>query len=169
VGDWIIGMGGRSVPELNGRLIYIAKVTNKLTGDKYYNGSYSDRPDCIYSFNGNIYSWIAGSSYHEAADLTHDLGEGTSYDRAICLLSKEFAYFGGDKVPSIGEIRDIYDGLPRDFRKNHDDDTYLRLNNYIMSIQDEFGFGVHGKPTHSNLTSKCNQSEGDVMVSKGCG
>jgi len=43
VGDWIIGLGGKSISELRGRLIYLAKVTEVAQGNKYYGNSYARR------------------------------------------------------------------------------------------------------------------------------
>ena len=163
-GDWIIGMGGKSVPDLNNRVIYIAQVTNVIKGSNYYyTDTYKDRPDRIYELNGQKFNWKKGSTYHSPDDLTHDLGEYPNYDRAICLTSDNFVYFGRNKEPSIESIQDIYDGLPRDYRVNHDDDTRERLLTFIEETFSTFGNGKHGEPTHLDMSKKCNTVEGNIL------
>ena len=161
--DWIIGMGGQGVPDLKGRLIYIAQVTNVVEGNKYYSNKYKNRPDWIYKMNGLKYIWRKGSTYHSPDDLTHDLGEHPNYDRAICLTSDKFVYFGGNKEPTIEAIQDIYDGLPRNYRVNHDDTTRERLLTFIEETFSKFGKAKPGKPTHLDMSKKCNTAEGDIL------
>ncbi len=162
-GDWIIGMGGKSVKDLKGRLIYMAKITSIVDGNKYYSDKYKERPDCIYKKNGRVYIWKKGSSYHSQEDLTHDLGEYPNYDRAICLISDNFVYFGSNKAPSIEDIQDIYDELPRDYRVKHNNCTRERLFRFIENTTSKFGYGKHGDPTHIDMSKKCNLAEGDVL------
>ena len=162
-GDWIIGMGGKSIPDLNNRVIYIAQVTNVIMGSDYYSNKYKDRPDCIYELNNQEFNWRKGSNYHSQGDLAHDLGEHPNYDRAICLMSKNFVYFGRNKEPSIKGIQDIYDELPRDYRVNHDYNTSKRLDEFIKETISKFGNGKHGEPTHLDLSKKCNTIEGDIL------
>lgn len=161
-GDWIIGFGGKSVPDLCNRLIYIAKVTTVEDNGNYYkDATYSNRPDCIYTATSSGYAYRTGSRYHSPADLTHDLGASPNFDRARNLLSEEgnFVYFGRNNAPSIAPIKDIYDNLPRDHVKNHDPITRQRLEDFIISIFHQFCSGIHGEPTHMDPTAKCSESE----------
>jgi len=171
-GDWIIGMGGKSVSELKDRLIYIMQVKAVVEGGDYYapGSKYEKRPDCIYKWDetGNKFIWKKGAKYHSEKDLKHDLGSYPEYKRARCLVGHKFVYFGYNKGPDIVQITDIYNALPRGHKKNHDADIYDRLNCYIHWIMDEFGEGSHGNPTHSYKSKKCDGEEYPVMKSS-CG
>lgn len=169
VGDWIIGFGGKSKPELRDRLIYIARVTTtEGNGDYYSLDKYRSRPDCIYRRTDSGYEYVTGSKYHDPADLPHDLGDSPRFDRARNLLSDRFAYFGAKQGPSLDEVMDIYNGLPRDFVKNHPQEIRSRLENFILKVFNEYGPGAHGKPTHGDHSSKCYQDEDDELIVPRC-
>ena len=169
-GDWIIGMGGKSVPDLEGRLIYIAEVTDVIENGGYYKTDrYSKRPDCIYQCKDGEYRCKENSSYHSEEDLSHDVGTAPDYNRAVCLISNKFVYFGHNPKPSIEGIQDIYNELPRDFIVNHDENTRVKLSEFICSIVEKFGYGKHGEPTHRDTSRKCNVEDGGLMqCSKKC-
>ncbi len=162
--DWIIAIGGKTAPsDIRGQLIYIAQVTEVMKDGRYYKESpYKNRPDAIYEWNNEVkrFNWKLGSKFHEDGhDLIHDIGDHGSYDRAVCLTSSNFWYFGNADKPSIEDIRDIYEGLPRDFIKNHDPDVYGRLYSYIQKISKTFEMGKLGDPNHSDTKKKCNTGE----------
>lgn len=165
MGDWIIGFGGKSVDELKYKLIYIAKVTAiEEQGHYYRKDQYVDRPDCVYQPAGNGFQYRDGKKYHSAEHLTHDLGQAPTFERAVTLLSDQFAYFGGAaERPSLTPpIKDLYEGLPRDYRKNHDSDLRECLEDFIVSV---FAFrkgDVSASPTHRNKDMKCSKIEDGV-------
>jgi len=165
-GDWVIGFGGKSVPELQGRLIYVARITSvEADGGYYKDPLYRGRPDRVYRFTDPGYEHIASSRFHDAGDLTHDLGSPPKYQRARVLLSNTFAYFGGNKEPSIDDVKDIYEALPRNFTKNHMGQVRERLERCVVSVFEQFGLGKHGKPTQGDHSLKCHGSEpGDDVV-----
>lgn len=171
VGDWIIGFGGKSVDELKYKLIYVAKVTAvEKKGHYYRKDQYLDRPDCVYQPAGNGYRYRDGKKYHSHEHLTHDLGGAPAFERAVTLLSDQFAYFGGaaDRPSMTPVIKDIYEGLPRDYRKNHDADLRECLEDFIVSV---FAFGtgdVIASPTHRNEDMKCSETEDDVKTFSKC-
>lgn len=75
--------------------IFIAKVTEKLDGRKYYfQPQYSNRPDCIYRWVGGKFRYKRGAKYHSKEDLPHDLGSPPQYSNAHVLFSRTFRYFG---------------------------------------------------------------------------
>lgn len=169
VGDWIVGFGGRSVPALMGRLIYVAEVTKlEQNGDYYIKEQYRGRSDRIYRRVGSEFEYIEGSRYHDKDDLEHDLGSSPSYERARTLISNHFSYFGGnhapERAPSIDTVRDIYDRLPRNFRKNLQETDRRRLELFISDAFDRFGRGAHGRPTDSDTSAKCNNCEDDLIA-----
>jgi hypothetical protein len=98
--DLIFGFAANSLHPDN-RLIYIARITKKLSGDDGRNGYYSDhayaaRADCIYRWDCGTYSVRDGARFHGLpGDLEHDLGEAPLFKRANVLLSDDFRYFGG--------------------------------------------------------------------------
>jgi len=96
VGDLVFGFAANSLSPDN-RLIYVARVTNKLSGGAYYmSDRYSRREDCIYEFKKGTLKRRKGAKHHQSAeDLVHDLGRPPSYPRANVLLSVDFRYFGG--------------------------------------------------------------------------
>ncbi len=169
-GDWVIGFGGKSVRELRDKVIYVAKISAVEPNGKYYmDGAYSNRPDCIYEAINSGYRYREGKQYHSAEDLTHDLGQAPGFDRAVSLLSNQFVYFGGaDNRPSIDAVRDIYDGLPRDYRKNHPDDIRRRLEEFIVAV---FAFKPDRNaavPTHRDTRMKCHGVEDEEVTVVRC-
>ena len=170
VGDWIIGFGGKSVEELRDKLIYVAKVTAvERDGNYYKSHRYVDRPDCVYEPLNQGYQYRKGKQYHCPGEFDHDLGRCPKFERATCLLSDQFAYFGGAKDrPSIDAVRDIYGGLPRNFRKNHPDKIRHRLENYIVSVFTFKTGGDSGSPAHHDTSMKCYDIEDEVVTFARC-
>ncbi|GEJ56612.1 hypothetical protein [Anaeromyxobacter diazotrophicus] len=96
-GDWIVGFGGRSRPQLRGeRLIYMAEVAERLTPCRYYeDAAYAGRPDCIYERKGDGLVWKPGSRFHlYGSGVARDLGPEPHYPKANVLLSTNFRYLG---------------------------------------------------------------------------
>lgn len=170
IGDWILGFGGKSRPELCGRLIYIAQVTAiEENGEYYARAQYRRRPDCIYQRISTGYAYVEGSHYHGPEDIEHDLGAKPHFDRARILLSNRFCYFGAKQGPLLdAAITEIYNGLPRDYVKHHAPDIRARLECFIASVFEQFGLGKHGSPTHGDMAMKCHQSEGVDIILQRC-
>lgn len=166
VGDWIVGFGGASIPELREKLIYVAKVTAvERDGGYYKTARYSGRPDCIYEGAGNGYRYREGSKYHSADDLAHDLGSAPRFERAVTLLSEEFRYFGdAAERPLIGSIQEIYAMLPRDFRKNHDASVRNSLEAYIIEALDFPRSARAPKPIHGDKRMKCSTPDDEDFL-----
>jgi hypothetical protein len=117
-GDTIIGFAANRLYAHNS-VIYIARVTKKLDGRIYYSQlQFSNRPDCIYRWDGRSFSYKRDAKYHSKEDLTHDLGRPFKYPNAQVLLSRRFRYFGkggcrkfDDKYPHIAsKIRSLAQG-----------------------------------------------------------
>jgi hypothetical protein len=94
--DVIFGFAANSLHADN-RLIYIARITKKLTKGNYFKQqAYAHRKDCIYEWTGTTYKLRAGAKFHCSENhLAHDLGEPSSFARANVLLSDDFRYLGG--------------------------------------------------------------------------
>jgi hypothetical protein len=90
-GDLIFGFGANSLDPDNrldpyNRLIYVARVTEKLPDGKYYKDpQFAQRADCIYRciyrVEGDSYEWKPGSLHHGPDHLGHDLGKCPNYLR----------------------------------------------------------------------------------------
>jgi hypothetical protein len=95
VDDIVIGFAADSLHADN-RLIYIARVSERLVNGEYFRTrSYFERSDCIYRSNGASFHCIPEPQYHGSiADLEHDLGKGPKYNRANTLVSRDFCYYG---------------------------------------------------------------------------
>jgi hypothetical protein len=79
----------------NNCLLYIAQVTEKMEGGRYYlDERFAGREDRIYGRRGDRFVWRPGALHHGPDDVLHDLGEPPGYSRANVLLSTEFRYFG---------------------------------------------------------------------------
>ena len=174
VNDWIIGFGGKSVHDLKNKLIYIAKVTERIEGKVYYSESeYIKRPDCIYKWGGKDFSFKTNEAlFHDEDSLEHDLGAAPLYDRAICLISDEFVYLGDKDVSEYSDlfnkIQAFYDSLPRDYLKNIDESTRTDLIEFIETVKERFPYGKHGEPNHKNNQKQCDQIEDELVEIKKC-
>lgn len=94
-GDLIFGFTANSLDKRN-RLIYVARITEKLSnGDYYRKRKYAFRDDCIYWYQRARFLRRKNAKYHNRPhDLVHDLGRHPDYDRSNVLLSSDFRYFG---------------------------------------------------------------------------
>jgi len=136
VGDVIFGFAANSLHPDN-RLIYIAKITDRLDGTYYREPQYSSRADCIYEWRGETFHVRPRAQFHtvEKDHLTHDLGRGPSFPRARVLLSDDFRYFGGSlpehykkQFPAIGRaIR----GLRQGHRVHHSSELIRELQGLL--------------------------------------
>lgn len=94
-GDLIFGFTANSLDKRN-RLIYAARITEKLCNGEYYRKrNYAFRDDCIYRYQAARFLRRKNAKYHHRPqDLVHDLGQPPDYDRSSVLLSSDFRYFG---------------------------------------------------------------------------
>ena len=123
IGDWVMGVGGSTLPSVKRKCIYLMKITDKLSFSQYWqdarfslkkpvrNGSRVQMlGDNIYHRDENG-DWIQEDSHHSKADgsinpinLRRDTGRCEQV-----LVSDNFLYFGTDAFPidleSIGYIR----------------------------------------------------------------
>ena len=62
--DFLFGFAAKSLHPDN-RLIYVARVTEKLCDEKYYKDTrYARRDDCIYKCKAGRFKWKEGSLHH---------------------------------------------------------------------------------------------------------
>jgi hypothetical protein len=163
-GDLIFGFAANSLHRDN-RLIYIARVTGKLSDGKYYDDkSFQKRGDCIYQRRGKQFFWRSGSLHHGSAKhLLRDLGKPTKYPRANVLLSKDFRYFGVngsfEYKTRYPIVRRAIENLGRGFRVNFGE----RLRSQLQALQKqtwkETRRRVAGKPTSPPDKRICYRSQ----------
>lgn len=84
-GDWLYGVGG---VDLEHRLIFIARITNKLLNGEYYKPPYAGRRDSIYSWKGTMLKVKPDARYHtDGTQTERDVGLGLDYRMANVLVS----------------------------------------------------------------------------------
>lgn len=153
INDWIIGTGAVSNNLLN-RLIFIMKVSEKLSFDEYWadkrfskkkpmlNGSLIQlHGDNIYYKENN--SWCQSDSHHSlpgGKPSEANLKQDTSGQ--FVLISNQFIYLGDNHI----EVPDNYKPLCSTLRDYFlIEDEVLALE-FIESIKTKYSYGVHGDP-----------------------
>jgi hypothetical protein len=140
-GNIVLGFAATSLYSDN-RLVYMAKVTKRLDGRRYFsNSKYNERPDCIYDWDGRHFAWEASAKYHSQDDLEHDLGKSPNYKRAGVLLSKgteKFRYFRGScpvrYKRDYPRIKRLVEKLKRGHRVNHGRELRQELTRFIKEL-----------------------------------
>jgi len=105
IGDWIFGIGSKTTHR--NRMIYMMKVTEKITFNEYWeNRTYAMKKpqmttlkkmygDNIYHYDKSDGIWHQANSHHSYENgetNSHNLRKDTSSDNV--LISREFFYFG---------------------------------------------------------------------------
>lgn len=156
-GSLIFGFGGKNYNE---KLLYIAKVTNKLEGKNYYEmQEYATRPDCIYIEEDGIAKLksLPKPIYHVTGEeLITDVGP--RFENAHVLISNDFRYFGKagtDEYKSDFEhIKNLIESLKRGHRINYEPELREQLINLKNKIWEE----------HPNKMKIGNYSEKDTRI-----
>lgn len=168
LGDLIFGFAANSLHADN-RLLYVARVTNKLPDGRYYTTArYVLREDCIYERRGDRFLWRQGALHHGPRDLVHDLGPYPGYLRANVLLSEDFRYLGkngnADYKLWYPCIKDAVERLGQGHRVRHDE----RLRNELEALVQEIWNGsrrkVLGKRTSKPRRGVCHRSRSCGVV-----
>lgn len=161
VGDWIMGVGGSRL-KATGKCLYLMKVTEVSTFDRYWNDARfrSKRPlrngsavmmvgDNVYHREAEAGPWIQEDSHHSNPDGSPNMRNlATDTNSVNVLLSSHFYYFGRSAPPvaleaigykNIRNYRKV--SLKAEVVKRFVDDiekTYCKCLNLIMS--DPFDF-----------------------------
>ena len=158
-GDLIFGFAANSLRPADNRLIYVARVTKKLTkGDYYVQSKFGSRGDCIYEQHKGQFRRRAKARYHDkATDITHDLGR--KYERANVLLSSDFRYFGAsgtdDYKAQFPRIARAISNLKRGARVHHNEllrDELLNLKDQVWAKSSR---KVLGQPSNGPSPTAC--------------
>lgn len=161
-GDLIFGFAANSLHRDN-RLVYVARVTKKLTEGQYYRDSrYTSRADCIYRSEAGRFVWREGAKYHGPKDLIHDLGPRPDYPRASVLLSKDFRYFGGtgsdEYKINFNLVKNAVEALGQGHRVHHDEALYGQLLDLASRVWATNKQKKIGPPTSAPSRSICHRS-----------
>lgn len=161
-GDWIFGFAANSLHRDN-RLVYIARVTEKVIGGRYYDvPRFARRGDCIYERRGGRFIWRHRALHHGPSDLIHDLGESPDYPRANVLLSDDFRYFGGGGSANYKtlypRIKKAVEELGRGHRRNHGDELRSQLLALRVQVWKEIRQKVAVKPSSAPDQKACHRT-----------
>lgn len=154
--DFIIGFGSNV---LDNKLIYIAKITDKLLDGEYYKQEkYFYRDDCLYSFDGQQYSRRENKKYHIGNNTPTDEGND------IVLLSNNYRYFGNkssdDYKNKYPQLKEILGNLKQGHRVNHDNNTFEILEKMILdALAQKQLDGVQPLHGDSNKSLNCSEIE----------
>lgn len=171
--DIVIGFAANSLHADN-RLIYVARVNEKLeNGDYYRPGKYNDRADCIYERRGGRFAERAGALYHgSVGDLGHDLGEHPNYPRANTLLSREFCYFGASGSDAYKKAFPLVEGavaaLGRGHRVHHEEKLLTQLEELVRWSCDLDGACIQGKPKSGPRCGVSHRGGGCGVAERKC-
>jgi hypothetical protein len=140
-GNIILGFAANSLYRKN-CLVYVARVTRKLDGRKYFSKSkYAARPDCIYHWDGRHFEWNHDARFHSPSDLAHDVGRAPNYKRANVLLSEtggHFRYFAAkcpiDYKREYPHLKSLIEGLGRGHRVNFGLELREELRRFIKRL-----------------------------------
>lgn len=172
-GDIVIGFAANSLHADN-RLIYVARVNEKLkNGDYYRPGNYNGRADCIYEWRGGRFAQRTGALYHgSAGDLEHDLGQHPDYPRANTLLSREFCYFGASGSDAYKKafplVARAVAALGRGHRVHHDARLLTDLERLARWCCDFKGACIQGKPKSGPRCGVSHRGGGCGVAERKC-
>jgi hypothetical protein len=158
-GALIFGFGGKDYEE---RLIYIARVTDKLEGRDYYQRrKYARRPDCIYRADGNSAVRKASARYHVTSD-ERKKDVGPHFENASVLLSKDFRYLGKRGTSDYKhqrkyeKLRMLIAGLKRGHRRYHSTPLRKELLRLKAEIWRKYRRMRVGMPSDDHYRRRCN-------------
>ena len=164
--DWLFGFGGDALGE---RLIYIARVTTRLTDGLYYvDPKYRGRADRIYRRDGDRFVLRSHARYHKQGDqITRDLGRWPQYRDANVLVSRDFRYWGKSGTTSYQGLLPEIVSLLRRLTRGHRVKLSNRARNQLLELQ-RAQWRKHpkkrvlGGPSQTDYRRACNHSEGSI-------
>lgn len=159
VGSWIFGFGSKKYQD---RLIFIARVTEKLVDADYYTDSrWSGRPDRIYKKKSDGKAALRSTAkFHASGDqLVRDVG--FKFENSHVVISNEFRYLGKAgtdtyklKFPLVGKL---VTPLMQGHRVNHGEELRRQLIGLKSAVWRTWNYRVPGKPNEKNLAEVCNR------------
>lgn len=156
-GALIFGFGGKGYQE---RLIYIARVTDKLAGRTYYQRrKYARRLDCIYRVAGDAAMRKDSARYHiKSNERKKDVG--LHFENAFVLLSEDFRYLGkkgtSDYKHQYRKLRELIAGLKRGHRRRYSSALRKELLALKAEIWRKYRRMRVGTPSDDTYGRLCN-------------
>jgi hypothetical protein len=162
-GDWIVGLRGKMLykklklpkttdPLQEYAIVYVMKVSERLTFKEYYNRFPKKRPDfknaeTIYRRGDNIYKPIKGGDY-EQLESQHTIknalkNKDKDLSGRFVLTSDEFYYFGSNPIPIPDNLRSLICG--RGEKCKFDDTVQKAFVKYISLKKHKRG--ISAKPS----------------------
>lgn len=173
-GDLIFAFGTNAEEPAN-RLVYIAKVTERVAEGLYYTREdYSLRPDCIYERrpNGRLVR-KANAQHHNQADIRpRDVGQYPEYQNAVVLISSDFRYFGrsgkADWKVDCPNLADLVENMSQGHRVEHPAEVYQELVSLKRAIWNKHRLMEVGKPLHTEGEDQIDDDETFESTSAVC-
>ena len=154
VGDIVIAFGTNAPPAPN-RLVYAAKITDVITGGRYFDeAKYQNRKDCIYRRTPRgLLKLVPGASVHNTGTHAKDIGTPPNYPNAVALISTDFRYFGGagtdDWKEHAPHLKKMVELLGQGHRVNHSREVRDDLLKLVERVWKQHPRKVNGKPRHA--------------------
>lgn len=156
-GDWIIGTGAKT-KGMEGKLIFLMKVQEKITFQEYWegnrfqykipvpNGSLKQRyGDNIYWFDHESNEWKQEDSHHSNEDgsMNYDNFERDVERGEFVLISNYFFYFGSE-APLIPErlLQEVCHST-----QNYKNVSPQDGNALIKWVEENYTIGINGTPS----------------------
>ena len=112
----VFGFGG---VDLAGRLIYAARITDKLADGIYYRAlCFQHRPDCIYEDVNGAARLRQGARFHQSGSQLHK-DVGAHFENAYVLLSDDFRYYGAQGTTDYRKRYSALSDMVRDLEIGH--------------------------------------------------
>jgi len=170
-GAIIFGIGSNAAP-LENRLIYIAVVTKKLTGGRYYEKpECSARADCVYerTQTGRLRRRATARFHFDPANKMRDIGPEPDYPRANVLLSSDFRYFGANGTTDYKrfcpKLTELVERLGVGHRVNHPEKLREELLQFKERVWRQYAEKMKlGEPTHPPQEYAGEDEEGCVEI-----
>lgn len=163
LGALVFGFGGQ---RLGGRLIFVARITDKpAVGDYYRNPDYHGRPDRIYRDVGGRPKRVKGAEFHSLTDQSAT-DVGPHFEKAYVLLSDDFRYFGAAGTTNYQKrfttLVTMLSSLQRGHRLNHDWNLHEELCLLAFELWRDYPPGKNGEPSDADHSKLCNTEQASV-------
>ena len=176
VGDWVIGLGSKN-QNCRGRLIYVMKVTEKMTYNEYWNSKrfsekkYSNK-NSKRKCGDNIYHKNSKGDWLQEQNQFHIDEEIKKHDTQTnaVLVSNSFFYFGDKHIELSNDFKNSVSKLTQGHKYKG---LEIEGKKLIKFLEKKYKKGRLGKPieyedTENKCNSKQSQKRSSQVKSKGC-
>ncbi len=153
IGDWVAGFGG-SATQVKGCLVYIMRVSEKITFDEYWENERFNKKKPTFlksrkaSYGDNIYyhnekgEWSQENSHHSFEESTNyiNLKKDTSQDSVV--ISDQFWYFGNNAC----KLPDQFNSLIHHGRAHKIENNETIIRSLVKWLEINYEQGINGRP-----------------------